>query len=670
MRLFAISDREQQFNIALVVAGLGVVMSVLIAFSLWQQAQQRENTLVKNISSTKAQLIEHQYIITLPTILKALERMKERWVARQAPPFEEWQSDAQNYVNDHEVLRAVDWINSDYIVKWVVPLKGNESTLGLDLTFEKSRKISLDVAKQTRQYQLSKPIDLIQGGKGFLAVFPIYIEQDFDGFIIGVFDINAFITHLLPQDFITEFNIVITSNNEILFTQLGDDSPFNTDTGHKHTFSLYNIPWEIAIWPQRHQFESVKSNTYLIALIGGLVVSLLLGASLFYVIRAVKAEQEIQSKDIAYKATVDNAIDGIITLDDKGIIRSSNSSAGHIFGYQKDEMLNQHISQLIQEPTLAAYESPLALSSSPVFAKTHEFNIRRHVIGKRKSAELFPMEIGISDYRTNEQTYFCGVVRDITEQQQLENERETLIEQLKKSNEELDGFAYIASHDLKEPLRAIQNHAQFLIEDYHDKLEEDGVYKLQRLVYLSSRMERLISELMYYSRLGREQVCLSQVDMNKVVSDVLNRLRERINEKNIRVEHQPLPTIYGDKVRLEELLYNLVSNACKYNTSANKQVEIGFDTSTTAAGAFYVKDNGIGIAEQFKTEVFRIFKRLNSIKKFGEGSGAGLTFAKKIVEQHNGEIWLESAPEQGTCFYFTLNLMEKQNAEQQVNLIG
>ena len=230
---------------------------------------------------------------------------------------------------------------------------------------------------------------------------------------------------------------------------------------------------------------------------------------------------------------------------------------------------------------------------------------------------------------------------------------------LERSNKELDDFAYIASHDLKEPLRGLHNHARFLLEDNKDKLEPESTKRLDRLVYLSQRMERLVNDLLYFSRLGRHELAIQPTDINMVIHDIENTLDVFLEEKNGKISTAgKLPIIIGDKTRITELFRNLITNAMKYNTNSPRTVEIGFldkhpKNAIIMDNVFYVKDNGLGIAPEFHEEIFRIFKRLQSDKE-EEGTGVGLTFVKKIVERHGGKIWLESEPGKGTTFYFTL----------------
>ncbi|OWK38694.1 ATP-binding protein [Fimbriiglobus ruber] len=235
--------------------------------------------------------------------------------------------------------------------------------------------------------------------------------------------------------------------------------------------------------------------------------------------------------------------------------------------------------------------------------------------------------------------------------------------ELEATIEELDAFAYVASHDLKEPLRGIHSYAAFLIEDYEGKLGEDGETKLRAMMRLSLRMESLIESLLHYSRTGRGEMLVRPKDLNVLLRDVRDTLQARIRETGAEIRiPRPLPAVHCDPVLVGEVYANLVGNALKYNDKAEKWVEIGYDERDeedetghpTRRTIFYVRDNGIGIQQRHHDSVFRIFKRLHARDKFGGGTGAGLTIVKKIVERHGGRIWIESTEGEGTTFYFTL----------------
>lgn len=249
---------------------------------------------------------------------------------------------------------------------------------------------------------------------------------------------------------------------------------------------------------------------------------------------------------------------------------------------------------------------------------------------------------------------------------QMTEELRVKTEYLEQSNRELDDFAFVASHDLKEPLRGIHNYATFLIEDYGDKIDEEGVGKLRTLTRLTQRMEGLIDALLHYSRLGRANLAIQATDLNQNLAEVLDSIHVTLNERGVEVRiPQPLPTIHCDPVQIGEVFHNLITNAMKYNDKPEKWIEVGYtqgdgrvqkDDSTKDAADihFYVRDNGIGIQDKHTESIFRIFKRLHGRDKFGGGTGAGLTIVKKIVGRHGGKIWVESQFDQGTTFHFTL----------------
>jgi len=239
---------------------------------------------------------------------------------------------------------------------------------------------------------------------------------------------------------------------------------------------------------------------------------------------------------------------------------------------------------------------------------------------------------------------------------EINRQLETANKELICSNQELDDFAYVASHDLKEPLRGISNICSFLLEDYGDRICEGMQQKLERLPVLASKLDKLISSLLYFSRTGRQELTFVPTDLNLIVEDVVGSLQEMIIEHDVDIRiPKTLPTVTCDIVRVGEIYRNLITNAIKYNNNAGKWVEVGAKQTDNSPLCFYVQDNGIGIHSKHFDKIFQIFKRLHAESRYGGGTGAGMTIVKKIVERHGGQIWLESHLDQGSTFYFTLS---------------
>ncbi|HSZ74938.1 MAG TPA: PAS domain S-box protein, partial [Rhizomicrobium sp.] len=370
------------------------------------------------------------------------------------------------------------------------------------------------------------------------------------------------------------------------------------------------------------------------------------------------------------RAVVEHTLDGLITIDSKGRIQSFNPACERIFDYSAEEVIGRYVKMLMPETHRDEQDDDLSryLGNESQFDGSQG----RELTARRKDGSTFPIELSVSAFTLEDGTYYSGIIRDITKRKEAEQELIGYTQALERSNKELDDFAYIASHDLKEPLRGIHNHSRFLLEDNSEKLDEESVGRLNRLVFLSQRMERLVNDLLYFSRLGRQELAVQQTNMGGVIGDIETTLEHFLQERNAHIiMPRPLPTIVCDKPRVTELLRNLITNAAKYNDKPEKIIEVGFvETKKTAEGnlmtnVFYVKDNGLGIVPEFHQEIFRIFKRLQAAQGGAEeGTGVGLTFVKKIVERHGGRIWLESEPGQGTTFYFTLEAPKHESGNE------
>ena len=240
-----------------------------------------------------------------------------------------------------------------------------------------------------------------------------------------------------------------------------------------------------------------------------------------------------------------------------------------------------------------------------------------------------------------------------------------LSRELARSNAELDAFGGTVAHDLKEPLRGILQYSSFLQEDFGPTLGADGLGQLESLAWLAKRTHELLDNLFEYSRLGRLELSWEETDQQSLVEDVLRTLGARLEEGRVEVRlPRRLPTVACDAVRIRQVWANLISNAAKYQTAEPRWVEVGFlgpgetrpeaARHVTAPYLFYVKDPGIGIAPQFHEAIFELFRRLHPAQAYGGGTGAGLAISRRLVTLHGGNLWVDSAPGQGSTFFFTL----------------
>jgi PAS domain S-box-containing protein len=247
--------------------------------------------------------------------------------------------------------------------------------------------------------------------------------------------------------------------------------------------------------------------------------------------------------------------------------------------------------------------------------------------------------------------YLLGISNDITERKKVDDELKHKSEELARSNTELEQFAYVASHDLQEPLRMVTSYLQLIEKRYKDKLDQDANEFIQYAVDGSYRMRTLIQSLLEYSRINRAKP-FEWIDLSVLLNDVLGNISELVKENNAIIKVPKLPKIFGDYVLIDQLFQNLIANAIKFRSSENPEITISV-TSRNNEYLFSVKDNGIGIQEEYSDKIFVIFQRLHSKEKYA-GTGIGLAICKKIVERHGGKIWVESEIGKGSTFYFTI----------------
>ncbi len=371
---------------------------------------------------------------------------------------------------------------------------------------------------------------------------------------------------------------------------------------------------------------------------------------------------------------VEGVPNAIVMIGVDGRIALTNPAASRLFGRPREELAGQPVEVLLP----VAFRAGHPALRQEYFASGPRKRALggRELLGLRADGTEFPVEIHLNPLVIEGQTFALSVVTDISERKrdeealrsyaaeleelnmQLESTKVALesgMAELERSNRALDDFAYVASHDLKEPLRGIQNYATFLAEDYAAVLDDEGRRRLGALPRLASRMDMLLESLLTFSRVGRLDLAVGANDLGAIVRGVLETLEARLEESGVAVRvPRPLPTVVCDGVRVGEVFHNLVTNAIKYRSVRDPWIEIGWDMGGADGPELYVRDNGIGIAPKHHETIFAIFKRLHGRDEYGGGAGAGLTIAKEIVARHGGRIWVESALGAGSTFRFTL----------------
>ena len=335
--------------------------------------------------------------------------------------------------------------------------------------------------------------------------------------------------------------------------------------------------------------------------------------------------------------------DSLIVFTMEGNVRSANGVTHDMLGYPEDAFIGREFCDFIGD--CEAFET---------LKKEGKIkNIETIFVTKEQVHIPILLSGAVMKDAKGDNIGVVVIAKDVTEQRRAEEELHKYIEQVEEVNQELDDFTYIVSHDLKEPLRSIDAFSRFIADDYGKFLDDDGMMYIDRVRSNAGRMQKLIEDLLEVSRLERSQNPFAPAEIKTLVEDAKQRLEYAIIEKKVEVVvGNDFPTISCDKHRLGEVFYNLMSNALKFLDKEKSVIEVGC-VDKDEEFHFFIKDNGIGIEEKYFSKIFQIFQRLGKREQY-EGTGAGLTIVKKIVEMHGGRIWVESKFGEGTSFIFSI----------------
>jgi len=382
-----------------------------------------------------------------------------------------------------------------------------------------------------------------------------------------------------------------------------------------------------------------------------------------------KTESELRKSEKFINSIINTAVDGIITIDSRGTIELLNPSALKIFGYESStELLGKNIKVLMPEPDKSQHDQYMQNYLHTGVAKI--IGIGREVTGLRKDGSTFPFTLSVSEMVVDGKKIFNGLIHDITEQKMVEERLRRYAAELQRSNMELEDFAYVSSHDLQEPLRKIQAFGDRLREKERDKLSDQSKDYIDRMLNAASRMQKLINDLLTFSRITTKAQPFEVVNLNTILTEVLADIEISIERNKATIEAGELPSIEADPTQMRQLFQNLITNAIKFHKddvnpvikiSAKKIQRKPHLTATPGDESveLHFEDNGIGFDEKYLDKIFNIFQRLEGQKY--EGSGIGLAICRKIAVRHGGDIIATSKPGQGATFI--VKLATKQTKE-------
>lgn len=611
----------------------------------------------------------------IPRVTDAQREEFEGKAAREFPGFRFTQRESQGLMVT--ATRRKEY----YPVFFVEPLQGNRAALGFDLASNPKRRQSLEKARDTGEIQASAPITLVQEGeteKGILVFNPVYLGGEIPttleerrsrlrGFALGEFRVGATVeaalqtleskrVHIELHDITLPDSPVIMGTHPSPPTQ--NDLPregarkaglYTVST----TFTVAGRTWRIAGYAHHEVFQRAQNLWQSqLMLVSGVVVTVVLTLYLMMFVRrsqAVESLVKIRTHEVSESrsrldAVINNVVDGIITINGQGLIQSVNPAANKLFGYVPGELDGQNVKVLVPSPHHENHDSYLTDYHSTGHAKV--IGKRREMEGQRKDGSVFPLELAVTELMLDAENWFVGITRDITERKEVERLKEE--------------FISTVSHELRTPLTVILGYLPLLSKA--EKLPDAGmIVKMAEAMEKSgSHLLNIVNDLLDLSRIEKGEFLLEvqELDAAESVRSVMEEMSPEAEKRGLEITMNTIPCrVRADRIRLHQILLNLVSNAVKFSREGYISLSLGFD-ETTKEAEFSVRDTGPGIPEPFQKTIFDRFKQVDgSSTRKESGTGLGLAITRNLVELHGGRIRVESQEGKGANFIFTIPLV-------------
>ena len=607
----------------------------------------------------KIALARHTHVRALewaPRVSLAERAEFERAQRTAAPGFEIRQQ------GDAAMVRATE--REEYFpVVHIEPMAVAQNVVGYDLASYPDRRQTIRDAFATRRVAVTPPIDLAgQSSRqiGLLVVMPVFHGTARKGVVLSVLRMGDFLDSMVsPIGNQVSFRLTDVASGKKLYDSIAVN-PATAVSSKQIGFG--GREFRIETSPTQHYLGMHRGWESWAVLSAGLLSTGLLGALLLLgsgsaarveaiVEQRTRALDELRRADAALahsearlRGMLESAMDAIITVDERQRVVFFNPAAEALFGYSRDQAIGASLDRFIPERARGSHAGQIRRFGE-ADATSRRMGADRIVTGLRANAEEFPIDATISQITENGARFYTAILRDMSE-------RVRTIEALQRSNLELQRFAYIASHDLKTPLRSICGFIELVQRSNEGRLDDRSVDWIRRAVEGAQRLETLIDNILTYARLDAAEQPHSMIDCNAVFSDAFKLLEAPVRDTGAEVTANELPMIMGNRSQLVQLFQNLIGNALKYHGDRLPRVQVAA-ARNAGEWLFSIADNGIGIDARHFDRIFEIFKRLHTQQAY-PGTGIGLTLCRRVVHRHGGRIWLESQPGKGSTFFFTI----------------
>jgi PAS domain S-box-containing protein len=684
-----------------VLAGIAVLAATLLLRQalIAQEEAAIDRTLRLQAENAKIQLTENLLGQT-----QALVRMAEGWEMEGKPRQEYWEADAKLYVQDYPAFQAIEWVDASNYVRWVVPFKGNEAALNLNLGFEPKRLMALQGARNTSQIVFTPTIELKQGGKGFLLYVPIGSRLDFGGYIVGVFQTEKFFDYTFNEwdkRVGRKYGVAIFEGDQEIYSHYHSNRRNEQKWSHQTTINFYGITWHLRIWPEPELVEEKYLLDELI-LAGGVTIACLLSGTIFLfqtsqrqvkkldaanhnlereMIERQRAKEALKTSERLFRILTEISPVGIFRSDAAGQIIYANERACQIIGASLADLVGWKWSDRIHpEERQRVYKTWLyAIANQVPWQEEYRLlHQEGRVIWVLAQTDLEREETGTV-------IGYVGTLTDITARKQAEIALQQALAAAEAANRAKSNFLASMSHELRTPLNAILGFSQILSSsESFTPQEREQIEIVNRS---GQHLLELINDILSMSKIEAGRITLNETcfDLYGLLDSVKDLLQLKAKSKGLQLDFayaKDIPQyIQTDESKLRQVLINILGNAIKFTStgSVTLRVKIAEELGSWGAGEnvhsnfplhsnhlslwFNVEDTGPGIAPEEIDILFQPFVQTKTGQKSIEGTGLGLPISRAFVRLMGGDISVSSTLGQGSIFTFDIKVTLVDSAD-------
>jgi signal transduction histidine kinase/CHASE1-domain containing sensor protein len=665
------------------------VVSLTLTFYLWYVTESSDRLKHLQTTEISANQLKNGIESFINEKISILLQVRNFWINSNSVTHEHFLAFCREIISQVPGFQAIEFGDTSNKVVWVEPLVSTELAGHFSEASEPIRRKMLNLAVTKRLVAVTPTLDMMEGSKGFIAIVPVFKNGTYEGAIFGVFKINTMFTLIFDSVLKQRYNCSLYDDSTLIYqTESAAQSDWKKSALHVNkTIAVRDHNWNLVLWPRESgdQF-GFRGIAFLVL---GLALSVVL-SSLVWLLssKAEQADLYASMLEVSHSLSSSTDLNSILRTTGDACLRMTGVDRCAIFFWSESQ--RQFEPAWLSSTREANFQRFLNLKlrqeGTPIVGKFVEEK-RTMLASKTSRLEMMGpsliREFGIQSllavpmmskgnligaitldhngkrhrFTGREQALVEGIASQAAvavENTKLLSEMQKQTELIAKKHKDLESLLVIVSHDLKNPLVALEGMTSLLREESGNQLSENGQHYLSRIQANIRQMDALIKDVHELSRIGRVETQIENLNVKEIVSEVLAELRERPESSNVSILNEVrVERLCYNRRGLKQIFSNLVGNAIKFSAyQENGQVVLG---SEEALGEFrfYVKDNGLGIDKQHHQCIFDLFHRLQELKNV-EGTGVGLTIVQRILETYGGRVWLDSEKGRGTIFYFSI----------------